>query len=144
MVCLTALAGGRIFALIEDGCILFSGQLDTKASLSFAMKESWDKWIQRAKELASEKVKAKELLTFYAKLLSAQKEVYEYLRSHKGWLPSGLQERDLPVMRAMMHRLLNTVESSGPAQLADQAHGFARASEVEIDEMLSHQRESAL
>ncbi|HST21640.1 MAG TPA: formate dehydrogenase accessory protein FdhE [Blastocatellia bacterium] len=100
------------------------------------MKESWDKWIQRAEKLASEKVEAKELLTFYAKLLSAQKDVYEYLCSRKDWLPSGLLERDLPVVRPMMTVLLNTVESSGPAQLADEAHALIRAREVEIDGML--------
>jgi FdhE protein len=100
------------------------------------MKESWDKWIRRAEELASEKVEAKELLTFYAKLLSAQREVDEYLRSRKDWLPSGLLERDLPVVRAMMPRLLNAVESSGPAQLAAEAHALIQAREVEIEEML--------
>jgi formate dehydrogenase accessory protein FdhE len=100
------------------------------------MKESWDQCIQRAEVLASEKVEAKELLTFYAILLSAQKEVYEYLRTRKGWLPSGLLERDLPVVRVMMPRLLDAVESSGPAQLADEAHGLIRAGEVEIDDML--------
>jgi formate dehydrogenase accessory protein FdhE len=100
------------------------------------MKESWDKWIRRAEQLASEKVEAKELLTFYASLLCAQKEIYEYLRSRKGWLPSGLLERDLPVVRARMPALLNAVESSGPAQLADEARVLIGAGEAEIDEML--------
>jgi formate dehydrogenase accessory protein FdhE len=133
---LTTLAGSRIFALIEDGCILFSDQLDTNASSSFAMKESWDRWIQRADELARERVEVQELLTFYAKLLRAQKDVYDYFRSRKGWLPSGVLGRDLPIVRAMMPRLLNAVESSGPAQLADEAHVLTRAHEAEIDEML--------
>ena len=100
------------------------------------MKESWDKWIQRAEGLASEKVEAKELLVFYAALLSAQKEVYEYLRGLKGWLPSGVLEQDLPVVRAVMPGLLGAVELSGPAQLADEAHALMRAGEAELDEML--------
>ncbi len=100
------------------------------------MKESWVAEIHRADELASEKTEAKELLTFYAKLLRVQKEIFEYLRSRKGWLPSGLLERDLPVLKAMMPRLFTMVESSGPAQLADEARGLAKTSEVDIDEML--------
>lgn len=100
------------------------------------MKESWDAQIQRADELASERTEAKELLTFYAKLLRVQKEIFEYLRSRKGWLPTGLLERDLSVLKAMMPGLLIMVESNGPAQLADEARYLMQASEVEIDEML--------
>ena len=100
------------------------------------MKESWDARIHRADELASERTEAKELLTFYGKLLRVQKEIFEYLRSRKGWLPSGLLEQDLSVLKAMMPGLFTMVESSGPAQLADEARYLLQASEVEIDEML--------
>ena len=44
------------------------------------MKESWDTRIQRAEHLADRSEAARELLTFYGKLLRAQKEGYEYLR----------------------------------------------------------------
>src|ERR1044071_7886397 len=100
------------------------------------MKESWDAQVRRAEELALERTEAKELLTFYAKLLRVQKEIFEYIRSRKGWLPTGFLERDLSVLKAMMPGLLTMVESSGPAQLADEARHLMRASEVEIDEML--------
>lgn len=100
------------------------------------MKDSWDEQIQRADELALKKSETRELLAFYARLLRAQKEIFEYLRSRKGWLPSGLLERDLSVLKAMMPGLLTTVESNGPAQLAGEARHLLQASEAETDEML--------
>jgi formate dehydrogenase accessory protein FdhE len=100
------------------------------------MKKSWDAHIRRADELASGRTEAKELLTFYAKLLRVQKEIFEYLRSRKGWLPSGLLQQDLSVLKATLPRLFTTVESSGPAQLADEARHLMQTSEVNIDEML--------
>ena len=100
------------------------------------MKESWDAWIHRADQLASQRTEAKELLTFYAKLLRVQKEIFEHLRSRKGWLPSGLLQQDLPVLKAGMRGLLATVESNGPAQLADEARRLMQTSESEIDGML--------
>lgn len=100
------------------------------------MKQSWDTQIRRADKLAAEKTETRELLGFYAKLLHAQKEIFEYLRSRKGWLPSGLFERDLPVLKAMMPGLLTTVESNGPAQLAGEARYLLQAGEAETDELL--------
>jgi formate dehydrogenase accessory protein FdhE len=100
------------------------------------MKESWDRYIQRAEELASERIEAKELLTFYGKLLGAQKQVYEYLRSRKGWLASGGLEQDLAVAQPAMRGLLDTVRLNGPAPLADEARRLAKVSESEINELL--------
>lgn len=100
------------------------------------MKEFWNAQIHRADELAAARTEAKELLTFYAKLLRVQKEIFEYLRSRKGWLPSGQLEQDLSVLKSMIPMLLTTVESSGPAQLAEEARRLKQTSEVEIDEML--------
>jgi len=100
------------------------------------MKESWDTYIRRAEELASERSEAKELLAFYGKLLGSQKQIYEYLQSRKGWLPSGALEQDLAVVRSVMRRLLDTVQVSGPAPLADEARRLLQASESEINELL--------
>src|SRR5713226_7582768 len=101
------------------------------------MKETWDKRIQRAERLASERPESKELLTFYAVLLRSQKEIYEYLRTRKGWLPCGALERDLPVLRVMLPTLLKRVESSGPDVLASQARSLLERSETGLDEMLN-------
>ena len=100
------------------------------------MRKSWDSHIRRAEELASERSEVKELLTFYGKLLSVQKQVYEYLRSREGWLPSGALAQDLGSVRLMLPRMLEVVEASGPAALAEHAHSLRLASEAEIDEML--------
>ena len=100
------------------------------------MKETWDSRIKRAEHLASERPESNELLTFYAALLRSQKEIYQYLRTRKSWLPSGELARDLPVLRHVISNLLNTVEANGPDALANQARRLLRASGSELDEML--------
>ena len=100
------------------------------------MEDIWDKSINRAQELASKRREAGELLAFYAILLKSQKGIYEYLRSRKGWLPSGSLEQDLSVLRSMMPRLLDAVESSGPAALAEQARSLSKATGANLDQML--------
>lgn len=96
----------------------------------------WDKQIERADQLAAQASGARELLTFYAQLLRAQKETYEFFRSRKDWLPSGDVERDLPVIRDAFAGLLKTVEVHGPETLAAEAHELSVASADIIDEML--------
>ena len=100
------------------------------------MSESWESYINRAEHLASEMGEVKELLTFYAKLLGSQKQVYEYLRSREGWLPSGRLEQDLAVVQLAMRNLLDTVQLNGPAPLAGEARRLMQASEDEINELL--------
>jgi FdhE protein len=100
------------------------------------MRESWDKRIKRADELASKGDGAKELLVFYGKLLRTQKELYQFYQSRKSWLPSGSLAQDLPVIRIMLPKLLGTIESSGPGVLAAEASSLMRADEAEIDEMM--------
>ena len=103
------------------------------------MKESWDTRIQRAEHLATRSEAARELLTFYATLLRAQKESYEHLRGRKGWLPSGALEEDLPAVRAAAPGLLRAVEASGPPALVEEARSLARAGEGVMDEALLEQ-----
>jgi FdhE protein len=100
------------------------------------MKETWDRLIDRAELLASERPESKELLAFYSTLLRSQKEIYEYLLSKKGWLPSGMLEPDLPVLRVMLPTLLRTVGSSGPDALASHARDLLDASESDLDQLL--------
>jgi formate dehydrogenase accessory protein FdhE len=100
------------------------------------MKESWEKRIQRADQLAAQNGEAKELLAFDAALLRAQQGIYESLQSRKGWLPSGNLEQDLQVIRTLMPKLLDAVEEYGPATLSGEARNLRQASEVEIDAVL--------
>jgi FdhE protein len=99
-------------------------------------KNSWDSLIRRAGHLAAKNDASNALLTFYAELLRAQKEIYEFLRSRKDWLPSGVLEEDLPFVRAMMPGLLRAVEASGPGALVEEAQMLRRAGDEEIDRLL--------
>jgi len=97
--------------------------------------ESWDTRVKRAEELAHESGPTKEILTFYAKLLQSQKEVDEFLRSRRGWLPSGSLVEDLPVVRECSSIVLRTVEGNGPPPLADEARSLLSAA-GSVDELL--------
>ena len=100
------------------------------------MKETWDALIQRAEYLAAKSEATEELMSFYAKLLRAQKEIYESLRSRKGWLPTGILEEDLLAVRTLVPDLLHVAEAHGTVALASEARALLRASVDEIDEML--------
>ena len=106
---------------------------------SSKLKNSWDSLIRRAEHLAAKNDSTKELLNFYAELLRAQKEIYEFLRTRKGWLPSGMLEEDLPVVRVVLPGLLRTVEANGPAALVEEARMLLRAGVEEIDRLLLEQ-----
>jgi formate dehydrogenase accessory protein FdhE len=101
------------------------------------MNGFWETCIARADELASKRNETREMLTFYGKLLRAQKELYDYLRGLKGWVPSGLLEQDLPFLRKMMTRLLVTVERNGSAALAEEARMIRKAGPTLFSSMLT-------
>jgi FdhE protein len=98
--------------------------------------ESWDTRIHRAKELANKSEATQEILTFYAKLLQSQKEVGEFLRSRRGWLPSGSLAEDLSVVRECFPIILRTVEANGPEPLAEEARTLNRISSAMVDDLL--------
>lgn len=100
------------------------------------MKEIWDRLIERAELLTAQRTETKELLAFYSVVLRSQKEIYEYLRSRKGWLPSGAIEADLPVLRVQFPSLLKAVEANGPEALATEAQNLLTANENVLDELL--------
>jgi FdhE protein len=95
--------------------------------------------IRRAEHLAAKSDATHELLTFYTELLRAQKGIYEFLRSRKDWLPSGILEEDLPTLRVMLPELIRTMETSGPAALVKEAQRLWRTGEEEIDHLLLEQ-----
>ena len=101
-----------------------------------AAPESWDARIQRAEALSREAEPTKEILTFCAKLLQSQKEVDEFLRSRRGWLPSGSLAEDLTVLRESLPAVLRTVEANAPPLLADEARCLMSAAGGAVDEML--------
>jgi len=94
----------------------------------------WQKQISRASELARTSGGTNELLAFYAQLLRAQGEVYEFLLNQRDWRPSGELETDLPVFRSTFATILKTVERAGPSSLVEIARRLQ--SGEAIDEML--------
>ncbi|HEV7683868.1 MAG TPA: formate dehydrogenase accessory protein FdhE [Pyrinomonadaceae bacterium] len=100
------------------------------------MTKWWDKQIQRADALAAHANGSKELLTFYAYLLRAQKDIYELLRGRKGWLPAGELEDDFPVLRETLPSFLKVVEAHGPESLASEAHDFSQLADDALAEKL--------
>ena len=101
----------------------------------------WNKQIDRADYLAEESSGSKELLTFYAQLLRAQRNIYEALRSRKDWLPCGDLESDLPVVQSVMSGLLEIVSQHGPKSLSEEAQELLAAKpDVMARELLDHWR----
>jgi len=100
------------------------------------MTNWWDKQIQRADQLIPKANGSKALLIFYAHLLRAQKDIYEFLRSRPNWLPSGNLEADSPVLAESLPAFLRVVESHGPATLAAEAHELSAANAQAIEERL--------
>lgn len=82
---------------------------------------SWDKAIERARQLSETEAPAAELLTFYAAVLANQKEIYESLRGIRGWLATGVLEQDLSVLDQYLKPFLQSVSSVSPPDLAKQA-----------------------
>jgi formate dehydrogenase accessory protein FdhE len=96
----------------------------------------WEKQINRADQLAPNANGSKELLTFYAQLLRAQRGIYDQLRGRKDWLPSGDLENDVPILTLMLPDFLNTVEAHGPASLAAEAHELSETESNVVKERL--------
>lgn len=100
------------------------------------MKVAWDTLIKRAEALRAQRGEVAELLAFYARLLGAQKQVYEAICGRLNWLPSGSLAQDLDDIRPAWGTLLEAVAASGPAPLADEARRLRQASADDLDELL--------
>ena len=104
------------------------------------MSSFWDKQIERADLLAEQSSGSKDLLRFYAQLLRAQKEIYEFLRSRKNWLPTGDLEQDVVIVQSSMARLLESVAQHGPEALAEEAKAVTAEPEVMAHDLLNYWR----
>jgi formate dehydrogenase accessory protein FdhE len=100
------------------------------------VKAFWETLIERADELASQKPEARELLSFYAKLLRTQQQIHDQLSNRKGWLPSGVLAQDLAVVQVSMKLLLDVVTEAGPVRLADEARSLSQEPEAGIADLL--------
>lgn len=100
------------------------------------MMEWWEKQILRADQLAAEANGSGELLHFYARLLRAQQEIYETLRSRQPRLASGELGRDLAEIRESLLPLLRTVAEHGPDPLAIEARNLLQSDDGSFHETL--------
>jgi FdhE protein len=95
----------------------------------------WSVHIERARQLAATEAGSRELLTFYAALLDAQRAVHEGLSSGPE-RATGVLERDLPALRALLPALLDVVAAAGPESLARDARELSRAGDRALDPLL--------
>lgn len=101
------------------------------------MTDFWDEQIERADSLASELSGSKDLLTFYAQLLRAQKKIYESHRRRKTPSLCGDLETDLPAVQSSMTVLLECVALHGPESLATEAQEVLNAEPHVVAQKLS-------
>lgn len=99
--------------------------------------ESWQRRIDRARQLAAQDETARPLLTFYGQLLALQRDGYETLKHHDGRI-SGSLRRDLDLLRPSAAAIVSAVAAIGPAALAEEAGRVLEAGESAIDDMLLH------
>ena len=98
------------------------------------MRESWDRRLARAKQLADSH-ETRELLTFYARLLGCQKDLALRLSRAKP-APAGTLQQDLDAFRDGIPAFLDTVAGAAPAQLALDARQLRDGPATDVDDLL--------
>ena len=99
------------------------------------MRDSWQRRIDRASELASRDESVRPLLEVYGRLLALQRDCYESLDRQAAHLTGSL-EHDLAILAPMVPRVLSEVAAIGPAPLADAARELIAGGSDEIAPML--------
>jgi formate dehydrogenase maturation protein FdhE len=95
--------------------------------------ETWDRRISRADQLAGERGPAASLLTFYARLLRRQRDVYDAVKAQA----LGALDRDLPHIAPAASALLREVAGHGPDSLAADARTLLATGEPAVADLLS-------
>jgi len=99
------------------------------------MRDTWDRRIDRAAQLADLNDAARPLLLVYGRLLRLQRDCYETLRGRADRLTGSL-DRDLPAVRRSVAPMLAEVAAIGPPSLATEARRLLGGDEPAIDSML--------
>ena len=97
------------------------------------MSETWDRRVSRADQLASERGPAESLLTFYARLLRRQREIYDAVKTQ----PLRAFDRDLAYLAPAASALLREVAEQGPDPLAADARTLLANGESTIADVLA-------
>jgi formate dehydrogenase accessory protein FdhE len=85
------------------------------------VRESWDRRVRRAEQLAADSGPATSLLVFYARLLRRQRTVYDSLDDRT---LSGAIEQDAALMAGGAAAVLEDVAAHGPAPLVAEARAL--------------------
>jgi formate dehydrogenase accessory protein FdhE len=99
------------------------------------MRDSWEKRIDRALELAGRDAAARPLLDAYRRLLILQRDCHASLRAHPEPLTGSL-DRDLVALRVHVPHILKGVVATGPPRLAEEARQIIAAGNQAIDVLL--------
>jgi FdhE protein len=100
------------------------------------MRESWDRCIERAKELAAASDAVRPLLVFYRELLEHQKLLAAGLRSREREGATGTPARDIDLLRPGIHAFLEAIAARGPELLAEQARRLLDGSSSAVVDLL--------
>ena len=101
------------------------------------MRESWDRCIERAQQLAVADVSLHPLLTFYGALLGLQKLLAAELIGNRNGPPSGALARDIVLLRPGIAAFLGSIAAAGPELLAKQARKLLDGPQNDIDNLLT-------
>src|SRR5262245_52848147 len=96
----------------------------------------WDKQINRANELAGLPA-TNELLVFYASVLSAQRDIYQFLANPKSEA-AGDYTADLQLMTQSLPILLKAVEDKGSTQLQTETQSFAATPDDILNRLIDY------
>lgn len=99
-------------------------------------RETWRRRVQRAADLSAVDTPSRALVVFYAALLQAQGDLYDYLSTRSDRHLWGALDRDSAGFRPQLANVLREVASVGPEPLAVEARRLLEAGDREIDEML--------
>lgn len=99
------------------------------------MRDSWERRIDRASELAARDESARPLLESYRRLLVLQRDCSQTLEANGARL-SGSLERDLDIVAACVPPILAHVASSGPSLLAEEARRLIDGGDGAVRPML--------
>ena len=100
------------------------------------MRESWDRCIERAGQLAAGNDAVRPLLLFYSELLTQQKHLATALHAREREGASGTPARDIDLLRPEIDGFLAAIVHRGPELLAEQARSLLDGSSSAVIDLL--------
>src|SRR4029453_6885142 len=101
------------------------------------MRDSWDRCIERAQQLANADDATHPLLAFYGALLGLQKVLAAGLTGNRNGAPTGALARDIELLRPGIAAFLGSISAGGPHIPPKQARRLLDGPQREIDDLLT-------